>query len=60
MNPTPQLQYVVRNKRAIGFLLSAGTRGYRAFDQEGRPIGLFEDEERAAEAVYEGAATDTA
>jgi hypothetical protein len=53
MNPTPQLLYVVRNKRAIGFLLSVGPKGYRAFDQDGRPIGLFEDEDRAARAVYE-------
>ena len=60
MNPTPQLRYVVRNKQAIGFLLSAGQKGYRAFDQDGRPIGLFKDEDRAAKAVYEEAATDTA
>jgi hypothetical protein len=53
------LQYVVRGKQAIGFLLSAGSKGYRAFDQDGRPIGLFEDEDKAAAAVYKAAATDT-
>ena len=47
------LQYVVRDKRAIGFLLSAGSKGYRAFDQDGRPIGLFKD--KAAAAVYDAA-----
>jgi hypothetical protein len=31
------LQYVVRNKHAIGFILSAGPKGYRA-DQDGLPI----------------------
>jgi hypothetical protein len=45
---TPSLQYVIRNKEAIGFLLSAGPKGYRAFDRDGLPIGLFENEDRAA------------
>ena len=52
---TPTLHYVLRNKQAIGFLLSAGPKGFRAFDQEGLPIGLFEDEDGAARAVYEKA-----
>jgi hypothetical protein len=50
---TAPLQYVVRDKEAIGFLLSAGPKGYRAFDADGRPIGLFADEHQAAQAVYE-------
>src|SRR5262249_58485760 len=54
-----EIVYVVRDKQSIGFLLSAGQKGYHAFDQDGRPIGLFKDEDRAAKAVYE-AATDTA
>jgi hypothetical protein len=52
---TPSLQYIIRNREAIGFLMSAGTKGYRAFDQDGRPIGLFEDADKAARAVYEEA-----
>jgi hypothetical protein len=32
---TATLQYVIRNKEAIGFLLSAGPKGFRAFDQDG-------------------------
>jgi hypothetical protein len=55
MNSGPPLQYVVRDKEPIGFLLSAGRKGYRAFDQDGRPLGLFEDEDKAAKAVYEEA-----
>ena len=47
------LQYVIRDKEAIGFLLSAGPKGVRAFDADGRPIGLFQDEHQAAKAVYE-------
>jgi hypothetical protein len=52
---TPSLQYVIRDKQAIGFLLNAGSKGYRAFDQDGQPIGLFEDEDKAAKAVYQEA-----
>jgi hypothetical protein len=50
---TANFQYIVRDKEAIGFLLSAGPKGVRAFDADGRSIGLFEDEHRAAKAVYE-------
>ena len=53
---TTPLQYVIRDKQAIGFLLSAGPRGYRAFDADGLPLGLFEDEHKAAKAIYEQAA----
>ena len=53
------LQYVVRDKRAIGFLLSAGSKGYRAFDQDERPIGLFKDEDKAAAAVYDAAISNS-
>jgi len=49
------LQYVLKDKSAIGFILSAGPKGYRAFDQDGRSIGLFESEELAARAVYQQA-----
>jgi hypothetical protein len=39
----------------VGFLLSAGQRGWKAYDDNGRPIGLFDSEELAARAVYEQA-----
>jgi hypothetical protein len=52
---TATLQYVIRNKEAIGFLLSAGPEGYRAFDVDGKPIGLFPDADKAARAVYQEA-----
>jgi hypothetical protein len=55
---TANFQYVIRDKEAIGFLLSAGPKGVRAFDADGRSIGLFEDEHRAARAIYEQAAND--
>jgi hypothetical protein len=33
--PTSELQYVIHDDQAIGFLLSAGPKGYRAFDADG-------------------------
>jgi hypothetical protein len=56
---TAPFQYVIRDKEAIGFLLSAGPKGCRAFDADGLPIGLFEDEHRAAKAVYEQTAPNS-
>jgi hypothetical protein len=56
--PTSELQYVIRDNQAIGFLLSAGPKGCRAFDVDGRPIGLFEDEDQAAKAIYDRATND--
>jgi hypothetical protein len=56
---TANFQYIVRDKEAIGFLLSAGPKGVRAFDADGRSIGLFEDEHRAAKAVYEQTAPNS-
>jgi hypothetical protein len=51
------LQYVVKNKDAIGFILRAGTKGWRAYDESGRSIGLFDNQDDAAKAVYEQANT---
>jgi hypothetical protein len=48
-----QLQYVIRNERPVGFILSTGRRGYRAYDHDGRPIGFFDSQDDAAKAVYE-------
>jgi hypothetical protein len=51
------MQYVLRNKNAIGFILSSA-KGYRAFDADGQPIGLFADPDLAARAVYERASKE--
>jgi hypothetical protein len=51
--PTSELQYVIRDNQAIGFLLSAGPKGYRAFDADGLTLGLYESEELAAKAINE-------
>jgi hypothetical protein len=46
------LRYVLRNKQAVGFILSAGPKGFRAFDEDGRTIGMFDNAELAAKAIY--------
>ena len=46
------MQYVICHKQAISFILGAGPKGYRAFDENGRPIGLFGSAELAVRAVY--------
>jgi hypothetical protein len=47
------LQYVLHGKEVVGFLMSAGPKGYRAYDQDGKPLGLFSDEHEAPRAVYD-------
>jgi len=41
-----KLQYVISDERPIGFLLSC-TEGWKSYDTDGRPIGLFDSEELA-------------
>jgi hypothetical protein len=54
--PTSELQYVIRENQAIGFLLSAGPEGgYQAFDADGLTLGHYKSEELAAKAIYEQA-----
>ena len=57
--PTSELQYVIRDNQAIGFLLSAGPKGYRAFDVDGLTLGLYESEQLAARAIYEQASNSS-
>jgi hypothetical protein len=57
--PTSELQYVIRDNQAIGFLLSAGPKGYRAFDADGLTLGLYESEELAAKAINEQASNSS-
>ena len=49
------LRSVMRDRVCVGFLVTCGPKGVRAFDEGGRPIGSFESEELAARAVYQHA-----
>jgi hypothetical protein len=50
-----KLQYVISDERPIGFLLPCAN-GWKSYDQDGQPLGLFANEHDAAKAVYERAA----
>jgi hypothetical protein len=57
--PTSELQYVIRDNQAIGFLLSAGLKGYEAFDTDGLSLGLYDSEELAAKAIHKQASNSS-
>src|SRR5262245_23007076 len=42
----------------VGFLLTSA-RGFRAFDQDGRPIGYFGSKEGAVASIYESCTAST-
>jgi hypothetical protein len=42
---------VLRDKHCVGFLRSAGPRGFTAYNADGIPIGMFQDKAAAVEAI---------
>jgi hypothetical protein len=48
--PAPPMISVLRDNHCIGFLRSAGPRGFTAYDA-GQLIGLFHDKQAAIEAI---------
>jgi serine phosphatase RsbU (regulator of sigma subunit) len=50
------LRYVLSGGRPVGFLLSAGPKGVRAYDADGLPLGMFQTEAEAVRHIYEQAA----
>jgi hypothetical protein len=50
--PSPNLISVLSsNADCVGFLRSAGSRGFQAYDAAGRLLGLFEDKQAAIEVI---------
>ena len=50
--PSPNLISVLRNSPdCVGFLRSAGARGFTAYDAAGTPIGIFQDKAAAIDAI---------
>jgi hypothetical protein len=50
--PSPNLISVLRNTHdCVGFLRTAGTRGFQAYDADGQLIGLFQEKQAAIEAI---------
>jgi hypothetical protein len=55
--PAPPKISVLRDNQCVGFLRSAGPRGFTAYDAEGMPIGMFQDKAAAVEAITAAAST---
>ena len=50
--PSPNLISVLSsNADCVGFLRSAGPRGFTAYNADGIPIGVFQDKAAAVEAI---------
>jgi hypothetical protein len=50
--PPPPMISVLRDSHdCVGFLRSAGPRGFQAYDAAGQPLGLFQDKQAAIEAI---------
>ena len=49
---SPRLISILRNHgHCVGFLRSAGPRGFQAYDAAGLLLGLFQDKHAAVEAI---------
>ena len=49
---SPRLISILRNHgHCVGFLRSAGPRGFHAYDAAGHLLGLFQDKQAAIEAI---------
>jgi hypothetical protein len=50
--PSPPMISVLHdNGHCVGFLRSAGPRGFTAYNADGIPIGIFQDKAAAVEAI---------
>jgi hypothetical protein len=49
--PPPMISVLRDSHDCIGFLRSAGPRGFHDYDAAGRLLGLFEDKQAAIEAI---------
>ena len=50
--PSPNLISVLSsNADCVGFLRSAGPKGFTAYDADGQPLGLFAEKQAAIEAI---------
>jgi hypothetical protein len=47
----PMISVLHDNGHCVGFLRSAGPRGFTAYNADGIPIGMFQDKQAAIEAI---------
>ena len=52
--PPPMISVLHDDGHCLGFLRSAGPRGFTAYDAAGQLIGLFQDKQAAIDAIYDG------
>jgi hypothetical protein len=49
--PPPMISVLRDSHDCVGFLRSAGPRGFQAYDATGQLLGLFQDKQAAIEAI---------
>ena len=49
--PPPMISVLRDSHDCVGFLRSAGPRGFQAYDAAGHLLGLFQDEQAAIEGI---------
>ena len=49
--PPPMISVFHDSQDCVGFLRSAGPRGFTAYDADGQPLGLFAEKQAAVEAI---------
>jgi len=49
--PPPMISVLRDSNDCVGFLRSAGARGFQAYDADGQLIGLFAEKQAAVEAI---------
>jgi hypothetical protein len=47
----PMISVLHEHGHCVGFLRSAGPRGFTAYDADGQPLGLFAEKQAAIEAI---------
>jgi hypothetical protein len=57
--PSPNLISVLRDSNdCLGFLRSAGPRGFTAYNADGQPLGLFAGKQAAIDAITASNSTE--
>ena len=50
-DPPRMISVLSGTNGCVGFLRSAGPKGFTAYDAAGQPLGLFQDKHAAVEAI---------
>ena len=50
-DPPRMISVLSSTDGCVGFLRSAGPKGFTAYDRDGQPLGLFQDKQAAVAAI---------